>query len=42
MENKKSRYLQDAGKILWLTIKLTVVLYAVFQATNVTILYQGF
>ena len=42
METRQSSYLRDMGKILWLTLKLTVVVYVVFQATNVTILYQGF
>lgn len=32
----------DGLKIFWLALKVAVVLFAVFHATNVTILYQGF
>lgn len=32
----------DAVKLLWLAVKTAVVLFAIFQATNVTVLYQGF
>lgn len=29
-------------QILWIALKLAIVVFAVFQASNVTILYQGF
>jgi|GEM_PF-3999683 len=29
-------------KYIWLAIKIAVVLFAVFQATNVSVLYQSF
>lgn len=29
-------------KIIWMAIKLAIVVFAIFQASNVTILYQGF
>ncbi|MDD3412977.1 MAG: hypothetical protein PHY47_03155 [Lachnospiraceae bacterium] len=29
-------------KIIWLALKLAIVLFAIFQASNATILYQGF
>lgn len=32
----------DIIKIVWISIKVAVVLFAIFQASNVTILYQGF
>jgi hypothetical protein len=32
----------DGLKIIWLSLKLAIVLFAIFQASNVTILYQGF
>ncbi len=32
----------DPVKLVWLGIKLAIVLFAIFQATNVTVLYQGF
>ena len=32
----------DAVRILWLALKAAVVLFAIFQASNVTVLYQGF
>ena len=32
----------DGLKIVWLALKLTIVLFAIFQASNATILYQGF
>jgi len=34
--------LRDVFRVLWLVIKLAVVLFAIFIATNVTVLYQGF
>lgn len=34
--------IKDGLKIVWIGIKVAIVLFAVFQATNVTILYQGF
>lgn len=32
----------DGIKIFWLAFKTAVVLFAIFHATNVTVLYQGF
>ena len=29
-------------RILWIALKLAVAIFAVFNATNVNILYQGF
>jgi len=29
-------------KIIWIAFKVAIVVFAIFQATNVTILYQGF
>lgn len=29
-------------KIIWLALKCAIVIFAIFQATNVTVLYQGF
>lgn len=31
-----------AVKIIWIAIKCAIVIFAIFQATNVTVLYQGF
>ena len=33
---------KDVLKIIWMGLKTAVVIYAVFQASNLTILYQGF
>ena len=33
---------RDVIKIIWMGFKVAVVIYAVFQASNLTILYQGF
>ncbi len=33
---------KDWLKIIWLGLKLAIVIYAVFQVSNFTILYQGF
>ncbi len=32
----------DILRIIWMGLKTAVVIYAVFQASNLTILYQGF
>ena len=32
----------DLMKVVWLSIKAAVVIFAIFQASNVTVLYQGF
>lgn len=29
-------------KVVWLGIKAAIVIFAIFQASNVTVLYQGF
>lgn len=29
-------------QILWISLKVAIVVFAIFQASNVTILYQGF
>lgn len=34
--------IKDVLKIIWMGFKVAVVVYAVFQASNLTILYQGF
>ncbi len=34
--------IKDILKIVWMGFKAAVVIYAVFQASNLTILYQGF
>ena len=34
--------LKDIFRIVWMGFKTAVVIYAVFQAFNLTILYQGF
>lgn len=41
MKNKLSN-LPISLKIVWMAIKLAIALFAIFQASNVTILYQGF
>ena len=33
---------KDILKILWIGLKTAIVIYAVFQVSNLTILYQGF
>lgn len=33
---------KDIAKLIWIGFKIAVVVFAIFQATNVTILYQGF
>ena len=33
---------KDWLKIIWIGLKVAVVIYAVFQVSNFTILYQGF
>lgn len=33
---------KDILKILWIGLKAAIVIYAVFQVSNLTILYQGF
>ena len=33
---------RDVIKIIWMGFKVAVVIYAVFQASNLTVLYQGF
>ncbi len=33
---------KDILKILWMALKLAIVLFAIFHATNVTVLYQSF
>lgn len=33
---------KDIFKLIWIGIKVSVVLFAVFHGTNVSILYQGF
>ncbi len=33
---------RDVIKIIWMGFKVAVVIYAVFQDSNLTILYQGF
>lgn len=40
MENRLNA--KDCLKIVWMGIKVAIVLYAIFQASNLTILYQGF
>ena len=30
------------AKIIWVSFKVAIVAFAIFQASNVTILYQGF
>lgn len=40
--NKLFNSLPFFVKIAWIAIKCTIVLFAIFQATNVTVLYQGF
>lgn len=32
----------DVARLLWIAIKLGVAIFAIFHASNVTILYQGF
>jgi len=34
--------IKDILKIAWMGIKIAIVVYGVFQASNLTILYQGF
>lgn len=41
MENTKFTF-ADVLKILWIVVKAAVVIFAIFQASNVTVLYQGF
>ena len=33
---------KDILRIIWMGIKLAIVIYAIFQTSNLTILYQGF
>lgn len=33
---------KDMLKLIWLGFKAAMVIYAVFQVSNLTILYQGF
>lgn len=33
---------KDIVKLIWLGTKLAIVIFAIFHATNVSILYQGF
>lgn len=38
----KNSILKDIATILWMAVKIAIVIFAIFQATNVTVLYQGF
>ena len=42
MENMDKFEAKDILKILWMALKLAIVLFAIFHATNVTVLYQSF
>lgn len=33
---------KDFAKVIWMGIKVAVVIYAIFQVSNISILYQGF
>jgi len=39
---KEKLNMADVAKLLWIAIKLGVAIFAIFHASNVTILYQGF
>lgn len=38
----KENIFKDIVNILWLAVKIAIVIFAIFQATNVTVLYQSF
>lgn len=45
MDNKNDTLkvnLKYVGKLAWIGVKIAIVLFAIFQASNLTILYQGF
>lgn len=41
-ETKEKWSGKDILRIVWMGIKLAIVIYAIFQTSNLTILYQGF
>ena len=38
----KSGLWKTAGSILWLALKIFIIVYALYYAVNVPVLYQGF
>ncbi len=34
--------MKDILRLLWLSLKVAIALFAIFQGTNVTVLYQSF
>ena len=40
--NKLFEKMPEWMQIVWIALKCAIVIFAIFQASNVTVLYQGF